>query len=109
MAVVGANHQTVFACLTHDVRNIIAVFTGHIHAQRAKWIFGPSPSKGFESIPRFVHHPGEPLRAGFNEAKTQPGKDLMDLAHDNVVEGADRGNPEAMKGRGDTNWMAIEV
>src|SRR5690242_743950 len=109
MAVVGADHQTVFAGFAHYVRNIIAIFAGHIHAKCAKWILGPTPAEGFEAIPRFMHDPGQPLRARFNETKTKPGKDIMDLAHDNIVEGRDRGNPEAMKRRGDTNRMAIEI
>src|SRR5678815_271214 len=76
-AVVGADHQTVFAGLAHDVRNIIAIFAGHIHAKCAKWILGPRPAEGSEAIPRFMHYPGQPLRARFNETKTKPGKDLM--------------------------------
>src|SRR6476469_4659297 len=95
MAVVGADHQTVFA--------------GHIHAKCAKCILGPSPAEGSKATPRFMHYPGQPLRARFNETKTKPGKDIMDLAHNNIVESRDRRNPEAVKRGGDTNRMAIEV
>src|SRR6516165_12669276 len=109
MAVVGADHQTVFAGFAHHVGNVIAIFADHVHAKGAKWILGPSPAEGFEPMPRFVHHPGKPLRTGFNEAKTKPGEDLMDLAHDNVVEGANGGNPETMKGRCNTDWMTIQI
>src|ERR1044071_5101447 len=42
MAVVRADHQTVFAGFTHHVWDVIAIFAGHVHAKRTKWILGPS-------------------------------------------------------------------
>ena len=96
VAVVSADHQTVFSGFPDDIRYVVGILAGHEHAVLARQIVRPFAVERLKPILRFVQHPGEPLRAGFDEAKAQFRKLLMNFAEENIVEGRHRGDSEAV-------------
>src|SRR5919198_2032958 len=69
MTIIGADYEAVLASFTDDIRNIIRIFAGDIHAIFTHPVLRPFAAEGFETVPRFMHHPRNPLSAGFDETK----------------------------------------
>ena len=107
MPVVGADDEAVFTRFAHDIGYIVGIFAGDVHAKFADRVIRPLPAECFEAIPRFMHHPRQPLSAGLDETKTKLGKHLMNLAHDDVVERAYGRYSEPVEGRSDSNRMIV--
>jgi hypothetical protein len=95
--------------LADDVREIVGVLARHEHPVLLGEILRPGPAQRLEAVSRLVEDPGQPLRARLDEAPAELRKDLGDLAQQNVAEGGDRGDAEAVERGRDRDRVAVEV
>src|SRR5262249_16249471 len=76
VAVVGSDDGTVFAAGVDDVGQVVGVLTGDEQAALAQAALRPLPPQRLETVLRFMDHPGQPLRAGFDEPEAEVGEAL---------------------------------
>src|SRR5215831_248492 len=100
MAVIGADDETVLAARVDDVAQVVGVLTGDEHAALAHAALGPLSPQRLETVLPFMDHPGQPLRAGFDEAEAEPGKGLRHVAQEHVAEGGHGRDAKLVKGGG---------
>ena len=99
VAVIGADHQAVFAGVAQDIGQIVGIFAGHPHVIGGERIARkrfPSTAVAVGQVVQNIRHP---LGADLNEAPTDVGKLFRDFFFEKRMKCADHGELEFGKRR----------